>query len=376
MLFQIILLAGALSTSLADAVGSVNYGLENRLYTRDSRRLFRRQYSDTYPGLDKLTPGVSVWSDKFEKSVPNTSDGKTAESPESTKCKDADSWALTFDDGPSDPTPKLLDELKKRDIKVTFFVVGSRVEQHPEHLKRAYAEGHQIGIHTWSHPSLSKISVESVISEIMYTARIIKETIGVTPTAVRPPYGDVDSRVRTIIRNMGMSVVLWTVDSGDSGGSTTVADTLKKAAEVTPKSGHISLEHDLFSNQAGQAPAAMDAIKAAGYKLVRIDDCLGVPAYNEGLWSGLPLPAQGPGSNTTTTADGKTNSTKSEGELNGGSAKNSTTGIGNSTTNGNATANATATAAAKANEVPNSGYGTQISIVTLFVTFVTIFALV
>ncbi|EGF82224.1 hypothetical protein BATDEDRAFT_10159 [Batrachochytrium dendrobatidis JAM81] len=293
-----------------------------------------------------------------------------------TRCRDNHVWGLSFDDGPAPFTDHLLAELDKRSVKASFFVVGSRVLERPDVLLRTYQAGHHIGIHTWSHPSLSKISVESVISEIMYTARIIKETIGVTPTAVRPPYGDVDSRVRTIIRNMGMSVVLWTVDSGDSGGSTTVADTLKKAAEVTPKSGHISLEHDLFSNQAGQAPAAMDAIKAAGYKLVRIDDCLGVPAYNEGLWSGLPLPAQGPGSNTTTTADGKTNSTKSEGELNGGSAKNSTTGIGNSTTNGNATANATATAAAKANEVPNSGYGTQISIVTLFVTFVTIFALV
>jgi peptidoglycan/xylan/chitin deacetylase (PgdA/CDA1 family) len=81
----------------------------------------------------------------------------------------------------------VLKHLKDRNIKATFFVVGSMVLQYPEVLIETYKAGHEIGIHTWSHPSLVEITADQVIVEMMWTARIIREVIGYTPTLVRPP---------------------------------------------------------------------------------------------------------------------------------------------------------------------------------------------
>nr|KAJ3408102.1 chitin deacetylase [Polyrhizophydium stewartii] len=187
----------------------------------------------------------------------------------------------------STPTPALLDELKKRNIKVTFFVVGSRVVERPEVLKRAYDEGHQIAVHTWSHPALTTVSSEVIVAELLFTARIIQSVIGVTPKYMRPPYGDIDERVGAVINALGFIPIIWSFDSEDSAGATNVADRFKTLVSGT-KTGQIALEHDLTAAEASQAPASLDAVIAGGYKIVRVDQCVGQPAYDEGLWGSLP----------------------------------------------------------------------------------------
>ncbi|KAH6580225.1 hypothetical protein BASA61_009781 [Batrachochytrium salamandrivorans] len=246
-----------------------------------------------YPVQDVVVSDVAAWSSLYGKNLINTSpNSQMLASPDWTKdarnCIVSTHYATSFDDGPSNPTPNLLSELKKRNIKTTFFVVGSRVLDQPDILKQAFAEGHQIGIHTWSHSALTTITNEQIVAELLYTARIIKEVIGVTPRFMRPPYGDIDDRVRSVLKSLNMIAVLWSFDSGDSAGSMNVVSDVNAHAQLMPKSGPIALEHDLTEAQASQAPGAMDGIMAAGYKLVRLDECLGQAAYNEGLWAGLP----------------------------------------------------------------------------------------
>lgn len=123
--------------------------------------------------------------------------------------------SLTFDDGPSVYyTPDLLDVLKERGVRVTFFIVGYQLtySKAPSILKRAYEEGHEIGNHTESHENLKKIPLEQALQEINGLNDRIEEIIGVRPTVLRPPYGSYSTEVR---QNCGMPIIKWNVDSRD-----------------------------------------------------------------------------------------------------------------------------------------------------------------
>jgi peptidoglycan/xylan/chitin deacetylase (PgdA/CDA1 family) len=143
--------------------------------------------------------------------------------PDFEECPDYNDWALTYDDGPGQFTDeRVLKPLAERNLKATFFVTGQQVANSPNVLKKIHDDGHQIGIHTWSHPELTKLSNDQVVAEIVWTARIIKNITGVAPTMFRPPckfclvnlkVGDIDARVRGIIRNLGLSVILWNRDT-------------------------------------------------------------------------------------------------------------------------------------------------------------------
>src|SRR5690554_4112907 len=101
-------------------------------------------------------------------------------------------------DGPSPDSPRLYDNLLAHNQTATLFIVGSRAISFPETLKRAYNEGHQIAIHTWSHPAMTSMSNEQIVAELKWTEKAIFDVIGVTPLYWRPPFGDVDNRVRDI----------------------------------------------------------------------------------------------------------------------------------------------------------------------------------
>jgi peptidoglycan/xylan/chitin deacetylase (PgdA/CDA1 family) len=105
-------------------------------------------------------------------------------------CPTRGHWALTFDDGPAPWTSALLDYLAAKDIRATFFVVGSRVREYPQILLRIFQEGHQIGIHTWSHRALTTQTTEQVVAELEYSILAIEQIIGTRPVYMRPPFGD------------------------------------------------------------------------------------------------------------------------------------------------------------------------------------------
>lgn len=143
-----------------------------------------------------------------------------------TTCPDKLTWGLTFDDGPAPYTPDLLNFLNSQNLKSTFFVVGSRVISYPATLQAEYMTGHQIAVHTWSHPSLTTLTNEQIIAELGWSRKAIKDVLGVTPNMMRPPFGDIEyvrhfpsvthsdsgnsNRVRAISTAMGLTPVMWT----------------------------------------------------------------------------------------------------------------------------------------------------------------------
>ncbi len=181
--------------------------------------------------------------------------------------------AMSFDDGPSPKlTPRLLDMLKQRGIKATFFVIGQNAEHSPEIVARAAAEGHEIGNHTWDHPPLTKLSDARAQEEISKTSEAIFKATGKKPTLLRPPYGAVNPRISRLIDQDGMKVVLWSVDPNDwkRPGSAVVERRILAGA----KPGAIILSHDIHPGTIEAMPATLDALLAKGYKFVTISELI------------------------------------------------------------------------------------------------------
>ena len=109
-----------------------------------------------------------------------------------TECPTPMTWGLTYDDGPAFYTSELLSYLDANNLKTTFFTVGSRCAEFPKTLQVEYMGGHQIGVHTWSHPYLTTLTNEQIIAELGWTKKVIKDVLGVTPNFMRPPYGDIE----------------------------------------------------------------------------------------------------------------------------------------------------------------------------------------
>lgn len=135
-----------------------------------------------------------------------------------TNCPEK-TWALTYDDGPKTFTPQYLDLLKKSNSTATFFVLGCNTVANStwtKNLKDSYDAGHQIALHTWSHHHLTTQPTDQVITEIIWNALAIKQVIGKVPRYIRPPYGDVDNRIRAIFRAFGLKNVIWNVMTNDT----------------------------------------------------------------------------------------------------------------------------------------------------------------
>ncbi len=190
-------------------------------------------------------------------------------------CNVADnSIAITFDDGPHPQlTPKLLDLLKDRGIKATFYVVGKNVEAYPEITKRIVDEGHELGNHTWNHPALTKIGAAKVKSEMDRTTAIISKTTGVTPATMRPPYGATNASLnKKLDEEYGMKVILWSVDPQDWKYRN--AERVASQLIENTKPGGILLAHDIHASTIAAMPRTLDALTAKGFKFVTVSELL------------------------------------------------------------------------------------------------------
>ncbi|GAA5868566.1 hypothetical protein JCM1840_005491 [Sporobolomyces johnsonii] len=178
-----------------------------------------------------------------------------------TYCPTKADWGASFDDGPSPYTPRLLNLLEEQNLKSTFFVVGSRAVSRPEMVQTEYMLGHHISIHTWSHMSLTTLTNEEIVAELGWSKKIIKDITGVTPNTMRPPYGDIDDRVRYISLKMGLRPIIWTsyndqvFDTRDwqiAAGTVNATevynnfDRFLHQATDTLSHGFIVLAHDLY----------------------------------------------------------------------------------------------------------------------------------
>lgn len=185
-----------------------------------------------------------------------------------TKYQDKKLIAFTFDDGPSETnTNYLLDNLDKYDAKVTFFVLGSRVNSNKETIKRAYLEGNAIGSHTYNHRNLNLLSDVALMDEVKKTNEAIKEVIGTSPTLLRPPYGNLTDHGKELAN---MSIILWNIDPLDWK----YKDKNRVANEIIEHAhdGAIILVHDIYKSSVEGALLAMEKLQKQGYAFVTINE--------------------------------------------------------------------------------------------------------
>jgi len=196
--------------------------------------------------------------------------------------------ALTFDDGPhATLTPRLLDILKEKGIKVTFFVLGECVAANPAVLQRAAAEGHEIGNHSWDHKAFPKVGAAGVASEINQTNAAIENATGRKPVLVRPPYGATNATItKRLNEEFGLKVVMWDVDPLDWK----VRNSAHVKAEIlkSTKPGSIVLSHDIHPTTIDAMAETIDALKEKGFKFVTVSELI---AMDRPLPAATPAPA-------------------------------------------------------------------------------------
>lgn len=180
--------------------------------------------------------------------------------------------ALTFDDGPSIYTERILDTLERCGARATFYVCGKRIDENKDTLKRAYDAGHEIGCHTWTHPRLPSLSRDEIHRELTDTNEAIRTVIGVIPKTFRPPYGAVSDDVTAVAAELGLPVINWSVDPFDWNNNNPdiiFRDIMSKLHEHA-----IILCHDLYDSTADAMELLVPELIRKGYELVTISELL------------------------------------------------------------------------------------------------------
>lgn len=178
--------------------------------------------------------------------------------------------ALTFDDGPSPKyTPLLLDGLKERNVRATFFLLGKNVKENQELVQRMQAEGHLLGNHTYNHVQLNKIPETTARQEILKTNNEIYEATGKYPEYMRPPYGAWKKNMELCVE---MLPVFWDIDTLDWKSQN--VDAILKAAGEEPEDGSIILMHDEYQTSVEAALLLIDRLKEKGYEFVTVDELI------------------------------------------------------------------------------------------------------
>lgn len=176
--------------------------------------------------------------------------------------------ALTFDDGPEvETTPRLLDVLKARNVRATFFVMGRQVAKYPEVVKRTAEEGHEVGAHAWSHVPLTRLSASNITAEMAGVNDAVTAITGVRPTLMRPPYGAMNGRVRA---NVGMPLILWSVDTLD--WKYQQPEVVWERALASVEDGAIILMHDVYPTTVDAVDKIIEDLRVRGYELVTISE--------------------------------------------------------------------------------------------------------
>lgn len=181
--------------------------------------------------------------------------------------KDKPMIALTFDDGPNHNTNKILDILTKYKVKATFFVLGSNIKGNENTIKRMNELGMEIGNHTYSHKLLSKLSKDKIEEEIEKTDKLIFDITNTYPTLLRPSYGTINKKIKSIADK---PIIIWDIDTLDwkYHNSTRISNNiLKKASD-----GDIILMHDIYTATANSLDIVIPKLLEEGYQLVTVSE--------------------------------------------------------------------------------------------------------
>lgn len=182
--------------------------------------------------------------------------------------------ALTFDDGPHGSlTPRILDILGRYGARGTFFVLGQNASRFPGILRRAVAEGHEIGSHTWSHVKMTTCGREKLFSEMNRTRDAILNATGRAPAVMRPPYGAINaSTLQAVYSAYGTPAILWDVDTNDwrkPGVQTVISRAVNGA-----RSGSVILVHDIHASTADAIEGIVKGLQARGFRLVTVSELI------------------------------------------------------------------------------------------------------
>lgn len=175
--------------------------------------------------------------------------------------------ALTFDDGPSYNTNKVIDVLEKYNAKATFFVLGSKIKGNEYILKRLEETGNEIGNHTYNHLLLTKYEEEKIEEEINKTSNLIFEVTGKYPTLLRTSYGSVNNKIKKLAN---MPIIIWDIDTLDWK----YHNSKKIAGRVITKAkdGDIVLMHDIYSATANALNTIIPTLQERGYNFVTVSE--------------------------------------------------------------------------------------------------------
>ncbi len=175
--------------------------------------------------------------------------------------------ALTFDDGPSGRyTRQLLDGLAQRDAKATFFLCGYRLEEMPSLGARILEEGHEVGLHGYSHKNMRSLSRRDIAGELSDSRALLPE--GCRPVWLRPPGGCCSDAVRQVAEATGLSILSWSLDPKDWAMEDSAAVTRHILKNI--RDGDVILLHDMSASSVDAALAVIDALKPQGWEFVTV----------------------------------------------------------------------------------------------------------
>ncbi len=189
--------------------------------------------------------------------------------------------ALTFDDGPdADSTPRVLDLLKRYDVRATFFVVGEQARQNPELIHRMVAEGHTVANHSYYHlPQSTLWSSQRYTEELFRCNDVVARLTGLRMRLYRPPFGVTNPPIARAVKNLGLIPVGWSVRSLDTMTKDTdrVVDRVMRGL----RGGDVILLHDRLENSEELVEKLLTALRTQHYTTATVDELFKIEAYEK-----------------------------------------------------------------------------------------------
>ena len=177
--------------------------------------------------------------------------------------------ALTFDDGPSGKyTRQLLDGLYDRGVRATFLLCGYRMKEYPDITQRIFDEGHEIGLHGYSHKTMKTMSRRDIAQELIDSQALLPE--GCTPAFLRPPGGSCSDSVLQVAKARNLGVLSWSVDPRD--WATDDAAAIETAVLKKIRDGDIVLLHDMTTSSVKAALDIVDSLLEEGFEFVTVSE--------------------------------------------------------------------------------------------------------
>ncbi|HEY5821185.1 MAG TPA: polysaccharide deacetylase family protein [Propionibacteriaceae bacterium] len=222
---------------------------------------------------DRVAPRRAATKERVSKPASPPARKESRAQPKAVDCRKARCVALTFDDGPGPYTADLVRRLQKAHAPATFFMMGEHVDAFPDLTRTVARAGFEIGNHSYSHPDLTRLSESEVQHQLSRTSAAIQRATGRSPTLMRPPYGARNAEVDKAAAQVGLTEVLWDVDTLDWKHRN--AKVVQKDALADAHRGSIVLLHDIHPTTVQAVPGLVIELRKRGYTLVTVSELLG-----------------------------------------------------------------------------------------------------